>query len=181
MSTITEIIENLIKVEGDYVNNPNDRAGATRYGITEAVARRNGYTGHMAEFPITSARTIYHKQYVEGPRFNDVARISSRIAEELVDTGVNMGVTVAALLLQRWLNAMNMERRFYEDVKADGYIGEKTLACLDAFLKKRGKEGETVLLRALNGSQAHRYLEITESREKNESFLYGWLLNRVVV
>lgn len=179
--TIEAIIENIIKVEGGYTDNPADRGGATKYGITEKVARRNGYQGHMRDFPIEQARTIYRKQYYEGPRFADIARLSPIIAEELTDTGVNMGVTTAALMLQRWLNVMNLEKRFYEDVKPDGYIGEKTLACLEAYLNKRGKEGERVLLQALNGSQAHRYLEIAEGNSSQEQFIYGWLLNRVRV
>ena len=177
--TIDEIIDNIIKVEGGYTNDPNDAGGATRYGITVAVARRNGYNGDMRDLPIEFARMVYRKQYYEGPHFDDVAKLSPRIAEELTDTGVNMGVTTAALFLQRWLNVMNMEKRFYPDVKADGYIGQQTLACLEAYLKKRGKEGETVLLRALNSSQGHRYLEIAEGRQANENYVYGWLLNRV--
>lgn len=177
--SVHEIIENIIKVEGEYSDNKADRGGQTRWGVTEAVARRNGYIGDMRSFPVEFARKIYLKQYYEGPHFDEVARLSPAIAEELTDTGVNMGVTTGVIFLQRWLNAMNLEKRFYADVKPDGYIGEQTLACLDAFLKKRGKEGEKVLLRALNGSQAHRYLEITENREANENYVYGWVLNRV--
>jgi len=36
-----------------------------------------------------------------------------------------------------------------------------------------------VLLTALNCSQGARYLELAEGREKNEDFLFGWVLNRV--
>ncbi|MDQ4651164.1 putative peptidoglycan-binding domain-containing protein, partial [Klebsiella pneumoniae] len=42
-----------------------------------------------------------------------------------------------------------------------------------------GKEGEQVLLRALNCSQGARYLELAEGREANEDFLYGWVKERV--
>jgi hypothetical protein len=44
----------------------------------------------------------------------------------------------------------------------------------------RGKEGEQVLLRALNCSQGARYLELAEGREANEDFLYGWVKERVL-
>lgn len=50
---------------------------------------------------------------------------------------------------------------------------------LSAFLDIRGKEGEEVLLKALNCSQGAYYLNITESRPANEEFIYGWLKNRV--
>lgn len=37
---IEQYLDDLIKREGGYVNNPADRGGATKYGITEAVARK---------------------------------------------------------------------------------------------------------------------------------------------
>ena len=48
------------------------------------------------------------------------------------------------------------------------------MACMDV------KEGEQVLLRALNCSQGARYLELAEGREANEDFLYGWVKERVL-
>jgi hypothetical protein len=47
-------------------------------------------------------------------------------------------------------------------------------------ISARGKEGEQVLLRALNCSQGARYLELAEGREANEDFLYGWVKERVL-
>lgn len=74
-------------------------------------------------------------------------------------------------------------RRFWphggRDIAIDGKIGPATIGALKAFLAKRGKDGETVLMRALNSLQGARYLELTEKREKNETFTFGWMLNRV--
>ena len=53
-----------------------------------------------------------------------------------------------------------------------------SITALQLFLKARGQAGEKVLLRALNSSQAVRYLELAEQREANETFLYGWLAGR---
>jgi lysozyme family protein len=39
---ITDLIDRLIAREGGYVDHPADRGGATRWGITVAVARANG-------------------------------------------------------------------------------------------------------------------------------------------
>ncbi|WP_375250787.1 glycosyl hydrolase 108 family protein, partial [Sphingomonas sp.] len=44
---IDELIEAVIDREGDYADRADDRGGATRFGITEAVARANGYAGAM--------------------------------------------------------------------------------------------------------------------------------------
>ncbi|EIG41384.1 hypothetical protein ESTG_04974 [Escherichia coli B799] len=44
-----------------------------------------------------------------------------------------------------------------------------------------GKDGELVMLKALNCTQGDRYLELAEKREANESFVYGWMKERVAV
>ena len=61
----------------------------------------------------------------------------------------------------------------------DGDIGPATLRALDAFLRLRGKEGEIVLFRALNALQGTRYIELSQARQKDEAFVYGWLRTRV--
>jgi lysozyme family protein len=39
---VDELIDALIDREGGYVNQPADKGGPTRFGITEAVARAHG-------------------------------------------------------------------------------------------------------------------------------------------
>ena len=174
------LIEALIEREGGYVHHPDDRGGPTRYGITEAVARAHGYAGAMAELPQDEAVAIYRRLYWLRPRFDEVAARVPRVAAELFDTGANMGPGVAATFLQRALTALNRNGTDYSDLVPDGRIGDRTLAALDGFLEARGKRGgETVLLRALEALQGERYLCLAERRPANESFLYGWLANRI--
>lgn len=87
---IEKYLDELIQREGGYVNNPADRGGATKYGITEAVARANGFKGNMRDLPLDVAKAIYRKQYWIEPRFDQVNTLSSAVAEELLDTGVNL-------------------------------------------------------------------------------------------
>jgi lysozyme family protein len=177
---IDELIDALIEREGGYVNHPSDRGGATKYGITEAVARAHGYSGAMRGLPRGEAAAIYRRLYWLRPRFDQVARRSAKVAEELFDTGVNMGPAVAATFLQRALSALNRNRADYPDLVPDGRIGPATLAALDTFLELRGRgSGEAVLLRALDALQGERYLRLAERRPANEAFLYGWLANRI--
>jgi len=174
-----QIIDGLIGREGGYVSNPDDKGGPTRWGIIQTVARAHGYQGDMRYLPRETAVQIYEADYWFSPRFDQVAKFSPAIAEELMDTGVNMGPSVASKMLQRWLNVFNLKGTLYPDMTVDGMIGARTIAALGVFLSKRGKEGETVLLRALNVSQGNRYLELAEAREANETFIYGWLKERV--
>ena len=174
------LIEALIEREGGYVNHPDDRGGPTRYGITEAVARAHGYAGKIAELPQGEAMAIYRRLFWLRPRFDAVAKRVPRVAAELFDTGANMGPGVAATFLQRALTALNRNGKDYPDLVPDGRIGERTLNALDGFLEARElRGGETVLLRALEALQGERYLSLAERRPANESFLYGWLANRI--
>jgi lysozyme family protein len=177
---IDGLIEGLLEREGGYVNHPADKGGATCFGITEAVARAHGYAGSMKQLPRPDAMQIYRRLYWLRPRFDEVAKRSPRIAAELFDTGANMGPSVATTFLQRALTALNRNGGDYPDLVPDGRVGEQTLAALDAFFAKRGRDsGETVLLRALEALQGERYLRLAERRPANEAFLYGWLANRI--
>jgi lysozyme family protein len=177
---VDRLIDGLIEREGGYVANPADKGGPTCFGISEAVARANGYRGPMCQLPREEAAAIYKRLYWRRPRFDEIARRSPRIAAELFDTGANMGPAVAVTFLQRALTALNRGGKDYSDLVPDGRIGERTLAALDSFLNLRGKaSGETVLLRALEALQGERYLRLAERRPANEAFLYGWLANRI--
>ena len=177
---IEQYLEELIKREGGYVNNPADRGGATKYGITQAVARENGYKGNMKDLPLDLAKSIYRKQYWSEPRFDQVNALSSVVAEELLDTGVNCGTGFAKPLLQRALNLLNNHGKAgYAELKVDGVYGPATLNALKIYLSKRGKEGEKVLVRVLNIMQGQRYIEICERNKSQEQFFYGWISNRI--
>ncbi|MEH3047015.1 glycoside hydrolase family 108 protein [Sphingomonas adhaesiva] len=176
---IDDLIDAVIDREGGYVHHPADRGGATRFGITEAVARANGYHGDMRLFARPAAVAIYRRVYWVRPGWDRVAERAPRLAAELFDTGVNMGPAVAAGFLQRALNALNRGARDYADVVLDGRIGMQTLAALDRFLATRGEAGEEVLLKAVEALQGERYLTLAEQRPANEAFLYGWLAGRV--
>ncbi len=177
---VDELIDELIEREGGFVSHPADRGGPTRYGITEAVARAHGYAGAMNKLPRDEAAAIYRRLYWLRPRFDQVAERAPRVAAELFDTGANMGPAVAATFLQRALTALNRGGKDFPDLVPDGRIGPATLAALDSFLEARGNRGgETVMLRALEALQGERYLRLAEKRPANETFLYGWLANRI--
>lgn len=127
------------------------------------------------------AKSIYRARYWSAPGFEAVALQSSAVAEELFDTGVNMGQAIAATFLQRLLNGLNRQGRDYADIVVDGDIGPATLKALKAYLVRRKAEGEAVLLKGLNALQGARYVSLAEGRTKNEDFLFGWLSTRVEI
>lgn len=180
---LNQVIEGIISREKGYVDNPIDRGGPTNFGITQAVARANGYTGDMKMLPRSFAASIYSDRYIMKPLFDKIYAIDRGVGEELIDTGVNMGPAVAATFFQRCLNVFNYSdaRSGYSDVFADGRIGPITINAFSAYMKWRGATGATVMLRALNSEQGHRYIDIAERDPKQRAFTFGWFANRVVI
>jgi len=176
----TRIINSIIQIEGGYVNDPDDSGGETNFGITKKVAMDNHYTGDMRKMPIEIARKIYEDRYWEPLKLATIEKMSELIAEEVADTGVNMGINRAGKFLQRALTVLNNKGKIYPDLVIDGDLGAKSLRALNEYLTYRGNEGEAVLLKMLNALQGALYVELAERREKDESFIFGWFKNRVI-
>jgi lysozyme family protein len=179
MTTLDARIAALIAREGGYVDHPDDLGGPTNFGITEDVARAAGFEGPVRALTRAQAGQIYRAQYWDAPGFARVAAIMPSVAEELFDSGVNMGVSTAIGFLQRALNALNHQGTDWPDTPLTRRIDAPTCAGLAALLRKHGRDGEKVLNRALNALQGARYIELAERRKANESFVYGWLKHRV--
>lgn len=174
-------VDKLIGVEGGYSNNPADSGGETRWGITVAEARRNGYTGPMKSLPPDLAKRIYRVKYWDALKLDVINTITPEIASELFDTCVNMGQETAVLFLQKSLNALNRQGADYDDVLEDGQIGQRTIQALATFIQLRKLDGITVLSRMLNVLQGAKYIELSRQRQKDEAFVFGWFRTRIEI
>lgn len=108
--------DKLLGFEGDYSNDKDDPGGATRYGITEQVARENGYSGSMRELPVDFAKAVYKRKYWDTVQAD---ALPPAVRYAVFDSAVNSGPHQATLWLQRAIG-----------VKDDGVIGPRTLAAL---------------------------------------------------
>lgn len=177
MVTKESIINATMLKEGDkFTNDPSDSGRASKYGITEAVARDYGYTGRMQDLARELAFRMYDDKFWVKIKGDELLYISPMIAEEAFDTAVNMAPRVAVEFLQRSLNVLNNLEKLYSDIKVDGGIGDLTIAALKGHMRVR--DGK-VLLKAMNCLQGNFYIELSERRPKDEKFTYGWLANRV--
>ena len=84
---VSDLFDERMEREGGYVNDPADRGGPTRFGITEAVVRAHGYRDAMSALPPEEAAAIYRRLYWLRPRLDRVAERVPRVAAELFDTG----------------------------------------------------------------------------------------------
>ncbi|MDH3387000.1 MAG: hypothetical protein OEN02_03770 [Gammaproteobacteria bacterium] len=172
--------------EGGYVDDPTDRGGETYRGISRVhhpswsgwskidahKARRGFPTTLDADTALqTSVKSFYKRKYWD--RFLGDQIPDQRVANELYDTGVNMGVRSAARFLQNALNLLNRNQRNFEDLVVDGWLGQGTLKALKQYLKL--DRNSDALLKLLNIQQGSRYIEIMENDPSQEKYARGWL------
>lgn len=179
--------------EGPYDNDPKDPGGETVFGITRKYqASWPGWVrfDSMRSMLTTRAAIVsFVKEdeqmqrcilefYEKGPwaAIRGSEMDSQKVAEEIFDSGVNCGMVMAIKWLQRALNVFNRQGADYPDIEVDGYMGNQTLECLNALIKRRG---DGLILKALNALQGVRYIEIAERNPNLEQFEAGWWANRV--
>lgn len=110
-----KMIDLIIEAEGGYVNDPNDRGGATKYGITQSTL--NAYTDSMSlkrvkarDLSLSMARSIYRDRYLA-----PCITANDAVTLLVFDWGVNSGVRTAIKGLQKIIG-----------VEEDGIIGNIT-------------------------------------------------------
>lgn len=114
MESFDDAFDALMGNEGGYSDNPADPGGETMWGITQRVARANGYAGSMRMLPRSTAKAIAKKCYWD-PAHCDV--IEPRLAFQVFDAVYNGGQPI------QWLQqAVGAE--------PDGNFGPATLAAL---------------------------------------------------
>lgn len=178
--TINDMVDGILEREGRYVDHPSDPGGRTNWGITERVARENGYSGDMRLLPKATAAAIYTREYIEKPKFSGIADRDPLVAEEVIDSGVNAGQSRAAKWFQESLNVLNRRQRDYRDLLVDGDIGPASLGAFEALRRKRGPaKARQLLLKCLNGLQFAHYYRLAEGGTKFEDFMVGWLDTRI--
>lgn len=172
--------------EGGLANNPNDAGGLTykgitfrdwpdwsgwqdvktamgKYGVTNFTDRILAANGALQ----SDVRAFYKRYYWDVNKLDQVT--NQAVANELFDTGVNMGVKTAALFLQKSLNALNAVGRYYPNIDVDGIVGPKTIGYTN------NHPNPKALLKMLNGYQIKRYIELIEKNETQEVFANSWL------
>ncbi len=175
--------------EGGYVFDPDDAGGETYRG----VARRyhpdwpGWQTIDRAKQEVTGERLLnkklaesaelqqqiqaFYKQHY-WDRFQGDSIPTQALAEELFDTGVNMGVHRAARFLQEGLNLLNRNQKSFQDILEDGKLGAGTLRALNSYLEKDPPEH---LLKIMNILQGMHYIAYMRKSPTQEKYARGWL------
>ena len=175
-AAVAGIIGAVLLAEAGYVNHPSDPGGETNYGITKQVAVANGYYGPMKEMPKDFAWSVYYDQYLGKPGYDKLLPYSTAVVEELVDTGVNTGVSRSSRWFQAALNSLNRGGKDYPMITVDGKIGKQAISAYEALVKKRGKvKACEMVIKLVDAQQAVHYMSLT----KLSDFTPGWVQHRV--
>lgn len=173
---ITAIVGSVIVIEGGYVNDPTDPGGATKYGITEEVARKYGYAGEMKDLSKEFAEQIYIDGYVITPSFHLVTEISPAVGHKLIDAGVNTGVRRSSLWFQKALNSLSRGGLDYPLLKEDGVIGPSTIGAFKKLIEKRGSVASCeMVIKLIDAQQATHYMNLVFLSQ----FTNGWVNHRI--
>jgi len=163
MERFERIFDYLLRVEGGYSDDKNDKGGKTKYGITEEEARDFGYKGNMQDLTKDFAKNIYLKKYYLGNKLDKV--VNDKVALSICDWAVNSGrngTKNAQIAINQLTNA---------NLDVDGIIGNKTLDALNAVDPEK-------FLEVYHNLQRIYYKGKVEADRTQEKFLTGWL-NRV--
>jgi len=171
MATIDKFIPQLIKFEGGYVNNPNDRGGATKYGVTLKTWRKIGYDVNQdgvideKDMEMLSEEDFKNvvNQYWAVCKANQIKNQS--IASFIVDWAYNSGPNNAIKNVQRCLG-----------LKDDGIIGPITLKAINDHFEKEYLA--RILFVKLKIARYNFIINIVERDESQSVFLKGWI-NRI--
>ena len=122
MLSVKEIIEEIIRKEGGYINHPNDRGGPTKFGVTQKTL--SNYLGRQASIEdvknmtVETASEIYERNYYKVP---SIDTIPQKLQPIVTDASVLYGPKRAIIFLQNIVNEAG-----FGPISADGVLGPKT-------------------------------------------------------
>ena len=151
MADFNEAVEKTLVNEGGYVFDKDDRGGETNFGIS----KRAYPNVDIKNLTIAGAKEIYKRDYWDRVRGDEIK--SQKVAFELFDTAVNMGVRTSSKLIQGCVR-----------VTPDGAIGIKSLEAINA-------TNEEILLLRFKLAKIARYTYLAKKRPENRKFLLGWI------
>ena len=181
--------ETIVKIEGGYVNDPDDKGGETYAGISrkfnpdwkgwekiDELKKENNFPKNLKTNPVISqmVKDFYRETFWDDLKCDSLPGLISR---EVFEQAVNIGKRTAAKHLQRAVNLLNDNGKLFEDVNVDGVIGEKTITAVSKVCKLG--ERKDLLFNILNILQGSRYIMLMERNPVYEKYI-GWF-KRVII
>ena len=171
MRTVDQMIDNILRREGGFVDNPSDRGGPTKFGITQKTLSvylgRAALRSEVESLSDDVAREIYERNYYYAPRIDS---LPESIQPFIFDCAVNHGIRRAIKFIQSVCN----QAGYSPALSVDGAMGPNTRKAAEWAEKEMGE----LFLKALIEERKNFYLLIVQERPSQQVFLNGWM-NRV--
>jgi hypothetical protein len=163
---VDQMIDDILRREGGFVDHPNDRGGPTNFGITQRVLAswrgRDVTRDDVRRLPLAEAKEIYRVRYFTGPKLD---QLPPEIQPVVFDMSINHGPGTAIKLLQQVLDGAGFP------CLVDGGVGEKTVTCAVAAVGAMG----LALVNKLVDRRVMLFKAIVAGDNSQSVFLKGWL------
>lgn len=165
--TVDEMVEEILRREGGYVNHPNDRGGPTNMGITQKTLSswlgRPASIDDVKRLDKETAKEIYITNYLSGPRIDTLPH---DIVPQVFDISINSGPRTAVKIVQKTINLSG-----FGPIGADGVMGPKTRNAAEAANNAMGH----LFNNAIAYERINFYERIIERNPSQEVFRTGWI------
>ena len=170
----TVIFDHVIRAEGGYVNDPDDKGGATRYGVTQTV-----WTNFCGTYPehrdwprnVDSITKDMAKAYYDHRfSFVEMWRLPAPLWNSVFDFEVNAGRN-AIKVMQEMVREYDL-RRHHPTTEVDGIIGPVTEGSINRY---HWAYGTRHFLYQYTARRMAYYLTLVEKHPLYDKYLAGWL------
>jgi lysozyme family protein len=174
--------------EGKYGFDKDDPGGETYKGVARNMNRDfegwkiiDGLRGNKdfpevleSNIPLQASIMDFYKKNYWDKFIGD--KLGAMTGTEMFDQSVNLGTGRAIEHLQKSLNLLNNQQKYYMDLSVDGVMGVQSLSAYKNCCYARG---EGLLVKVLNIYQGKYYIELMEKKEVFEK--YAGLFKRVAI
>jgi lysozyme family protein len=175
MSNFDTAVNFVLRQEGVLNENPSDRGGITKYGISlrflksvplENLKRYGIFDNEVTEdtirhLSLDSAKKIYYGEFWQHAPFEKI--LNQEHTNYIFDMAINLGIAPAIKCVQRACWAV---MRHWGELKDDGILGEKTLDAITrcGFL----------IMPPLRAERANHYRALIALYPDQEKFINTW-------
>lgn len=157
-----DCVDYILNFEGGYVDDPRDKGGATKYGISSAFLRSIGDNTNPRDLTKDKAKEYYRVYFWDVLSCDNIQ--NKKIQILLFDTAVNMGINKAVRILQTAL-------QIFTPLSIDGIIGPYTLKAIN--ISSTNSNNSELLIDLFITLRKQEYINIA-MKAQNKVFIRGW-------
>ncbi len=160
----------ILKHEGGYSNDPDDKGKATKYGISLSFleAEKLDIDGDgdvdiddIKAITSSKSKDIYYNVFWKRNQYDKIEK--EDVAIKIMDTSVNVGSSRCHKILKNSLNEIMLDR-----IKVDGIMDDETIEIINLI-------EPSLLLNEFRKEQADFYQSLINKTPKYKKYRTGWM------